>query len=80
MALIGLATTLAAIAMAFVPSSEETNPGLAALKVAGMTAVYAADRRRDLSHRADAGAARGPRECGARTSIAPFHIPASHVP
>ncbi len=66
MALIGLATTLAAIAMAFVPSSEETNPGLAALKVAGMTAVllltgaaiYLTGRTR--ARRADlANAARG---------------------
>ncbi len=54
MALIGLATTLAAIGLAFVPSSEEPNPGLAALKVVGMTAVllltgaaiYAAGRAR----------------------------------
>jgi len=37
MALIGLATTLGAIALAFVPPADEERPAIAVLKVAGMT-------------------------------------------
>lgn len=37
MALIGLATTLGAIALGFVPSPDEENPAIAVLKVAGTT-------------------------------------------
>jgi amino acid transporter len=37
MALIGLATTLGAIALAFVPPADEDRPAIAVLKVAGMT-------------------------------------------
>ena len=37
MALIGLATTLGAMAIAFVPSPDEHHPAIAVLKVAGMT-------------------------------------------
>ena len=38
-ALLGLATTLAAMAIAFVPPPDEPHPALAILKVAGMTTV-----------------------------------------
>jgi hypothetical protein len=37
MALIGLTTTLGAIALGFVPSRDEENPAIAVLKVAGTT-------------------------------------------
>ncbi len=39
MALVGLTTTLGAIALAFVPSSEEENPVMPMLKIGGMTTV-----------------------------------------
>jgi len=39
LALIGLATTVGAMALAFVPPADEVNPALAAFKIAGMTAV-----------------------------------------
>ena len=35
--LIGLATTVGAMAIAFVPSADEQHPAIAVLKVAGMT-------------------------------------------
>jgi glutamate:GABA antiporter len=39
LALLGLATTLGAMALSLVPAADETNPMLAALKVVGMTAA-----------------------------------------
>jgi len=39
MASIGLATTLGAIALGFVPSRDEENPAIAVLKVAGTTST-----------------------------------------
>ncbi len=39
LALIGLATTIGAMALAFVPPADEANPALAACKIAGMTAI-----------------------------------------
>lgn len=39
LALIGLTTTVGAMALAFVPPADEVNPALAAFKIAGMTAV-----------------------------------------
>jgi glutamate:GABA antiporter len=61
MALVGLTTTLGAIALAFVPSDQEENPVMVLVKVGGMTAavlaagaaVYVAGsaRARRLAHR-----------------------------
>jgi len=39
LALLGFATTLGSMMLAFVPPPEELNPALAVLKVAGLTAV-----------------------------------------
>ncbi len=39
LALIGLATTVGAMVLAFVPPADEVNPALAACKIAGMTTV-----------------------------------------